>query len=189
MREVPAALVLLAALSGARGAGAEPTTIERAVARVDGRPILLSEIRQRARPYLARLHGAVARAVATRRTYRELLALRIDEELIAERTEAGKISVSERELGDALDRMASERHVDRPTLLVEALAAGYPEASYRAEIRRQLLEQKWVTAEIARRGARWPEDSRRYAVWFERERKQLVAELRKTACIERLVRW
>jgi peptidyl-prolyl cis-trans isomerase SurA len=186
---VLSSLALALATSLAEPAPAEPITMERAVARVDGRWILLSEIRHRARPYLARLNGAVLRAAAARSTYRTLLEQRIDEELVAERAQTRGVGVSEPEVTETLVRIARDRGSDVPSLLAEALGVGYTETDYREEIRRQLLLQKLVTVEVPRRDAPASSDPKAYTAWFEAQQRRLLAKLRSDACVERLVRW
>jgi len=182
-------LVALVA-SLARPAAADPVVIDQVVARVDGRPILLSELRARARPLLLPYRDAPAwrRAAALRKALAELLDRRIDEELVAAAAHRRALVVGEGEVEQALARIAETNRLSRAALLKAAVAAGYSPEQYREEVRRQLLAQRLVYDEANRRRQPAP-GAKHYEAWSERMMKRVLDDARRQTCIERRVRF
>jgi hypothetical protein len=172
------AAVVLAAPGAAHG---EPRIVERVVARVDGRPVLLSELRERALPLLAgqRAQPAWRRAQALRFAYRELMERRIEEELLATLASKHAVAVADAEVNDAITRLATTREESVHELFAAVRAAGWSVQLYRAEIARQLLDYKAVRA-----AARSSESNDHAGA-----RERLLGEAKERACIERLVRF
>lgn len=124
-----------------------------------------------------------------RRARRALLERAIDEALIAARARQLSIRVSRADVDAALASVATQNGLDAAGIMAQAAAAGYSERDYRAELERQLVEQRVLLAEINRAGSRWPNDPKAASAWMETERKALLRRLRNDACIERRVRW
>ncbi len=179
----------LAVVLSASAATADPIVVERVVARVDGRPVLLSEVRQAAKPYLLRLTRPVDRAAGYRRVYRETLAHRIEHALIAIEAERRHLSVSDDDIETALVAIEKNNGFDRNRLLAEVRSAGLDEAAYRREISEQVLEQRVIYAFGLDKVRPYPDTDEARAKWFGRVRSRLLDEVRKEACIERWVRW
>ena len=163
---------------------AERQVADRVVARVNGKPILLSELRTRLAPYLASADRAPApRRIELRKTYaRQLLERRIDEILIAEIAKRRYITVDEDDIDRAIVAIAKSQNTSVDGLLAEALASGLTERAYRTELRFQLLEQRVIYAVTKSHQA--DKDN----VWYEREKKRALGAAREHACIERLSR-
>lgn len=118
--------------------------VERIVAVVGERPILLSELQRRARPFRARMMAAGATPQqlqqAETQLHKELLQRMVDERLEELAAEKAKISVSRDEVEAAMQNVAQNARMSVADLLREAATQGLPEADYREELRRQLLE-------------------------------------------------
>jgi len=183
-------LALAVTLGVAPSASADPIVVEQVVARVDGRPLLLSELRARARPLLASLASAPAwkRAEAERNALEALLERRIEEELIAALARRHSLGVSDEETRAALARIASDRNTTVDDILAQARIAGWTAAEYEREIARQLLAHKVLWSEANRLHERAPSPSKAGA-WAEALNRKILAEARRQACIERRVRF
>ncbi len=128
------------------------TVIERIVAVVGEQAILLSELRDRARPFLLRMEqqptDEAQRAAATSELYRRLVQRLVEEELEQKAANRSNITVTPREIDDALTRIAQQNGVPVSRIMDEALSSGLTEQSYRQEVRRQLLETKMLNLRI-----------------------------------------
>ena len=139
-RGVVAAAALAAAVAP-MSAGA--AVVERVVAVVGERPILLSELRKRAAPFVRTITGsATARASAQSQLYAEMLARMIDEELIRRAASRAQLTVTKSEVDSAVERVAKGNGVDADTLLQEVERSGVSVSDYRRELRSQLLDAK-----------------------------------------------
>jgi peptidyl-prolyl cis-trans isomerase SurA len=171
-----ASLVLLAPCERA-----EATVIERIVAVVGDKAILLSDLRARAQPFLVQVHQSVPagaqRNAAISQLYRTVLQRIVDEELEIRAAQQSKLSVTAKEVDDALDRVATQNKITPEQLLAEAERSGLSAASYRDELRRQLLEAKLVNVRLQGRIRVTEEDLRtayRKLVLEEREKLMIT---------------
>jgi peptidyl-prolyl cis-trans isomerase SurA len=169
-----AALALVCTLGSGAAHG---TIVERVVAVVDNRPILLSDLREQAKPFLVAVHERVPagaqRAAAISEVYKAVLDRMIDEELQRRAAAQLNISVSAEEVDRALTRHAQGNGITEERLLAEAARAGISERQYREQFRRQLLEYKLMEMRLAGR-VRVSEDDMRAAY-----QRLAVAERRK----------
>lgn len=142
--------VLLAGLFGASVASG--TVVERVVAVVGDHAILLSDLRDRARPFLARVEAQTSDpaqlAAARSQLYTQLVGRLVDEELQQRAANRANLTVGPREIEDALERVASQNGVTVERLVEEAAQTGLSESSYRQELRRQLLEAKLLNLRV-----------------------------------------
>src|SRR5215468_6204042 len=133
-------------------ASGNATIIERIVAVVGEQAILLSELRERARPFLLRMDqqpsDEAQRAAATSELYRRLVQRLVEEQLEQKAANRSNITVTPREIDDALTRIAQQNGVTVQRIMDEALSSGLSEQSYRQELRRQLLETKMLNLRI-----------------------------------------
>ena len=170
---------------------AEPLVVERVVARVDGTPILLSELRQRAEPFVRRL--SELRSWERPARHRALLAeareAAIEAALFEGLAQRRKLEIGRADVDAALARIAADQALDVETLLATATVAGYPPARYRAELARQLTEQRLLVSEPHGKLGKPPSDPSESARWFTARRKLLLSELRRRAWVERLGRF
>ncbi|MCC6556250.1 MAG: SurA N-terminal domain-containing protein [Polyangiaceae bacterium] len=167
-----AAGLLLAAVLAAPPAGA--IVVERIVAVIGDRPVLLSELRHRARPFLAQVQAKVPpgaqQAAAESQVLRELIEKIIDEELIAQAAEKASVQVTSEEIENALRNIAAVQQMTVAQLVDLARAtSGLTEQEYRDEIRRQLLEGKMLQLRVKGRVRITEQD---VAVAFDRAVKE-----------------
>ena len=177
LRRSLCALALGASLL-AVSAASRATVVERVVAVVGEQAILLSELRERARPFLARVDqqspDSAQRAAATSQLYGQLVDRMVDEELEQRAANRANLSVTPREVDDALGRVASQNGVPPDRVVEEAVRSGLTEQAYRTELRRQLLEAKLMNLRIQGRLRVTDEDVRAaYARLLTDERRQL----------------
>lgn len=136
------ALALIVTLGGTCHAA----IVERIVAVVGQRAILLTDIQERSLPILLRVYSQVPegpqRAAASSQVYEAILKKMVDEEL--EETAASKagVAVTTTEIDEALARVARQNNLTVNQILSEAKRSGMSVEAYREELRRQLLQAK-----------------------------------------------
>jgi peptidyl-prolyl cis-trans isomerase SurA len=157
---------------------AEAIVVERIVAVVGDDPILLSELRNRAKPFLLQIQQRVRpgaeQAAAESEVFKDMLSKMIDEKLEAQAAVRAGVSVTNEEIDNALRNIAANQSMSVAELLKAAKArSGMPEQDYRDEIRRQILEGKMLQLRVRGR-VRITEDDVRtmYDRAVREERKQ-----------------
>jgi peptidyl-prolyl cis-trans isomerase SurA len=134
----------------ARPAGA--VVVERVVAVIGDRPILLSELRARAKPFLVEIAKKMPpgpqQAAAESQVFKELLEKMIDDELEGQAADKSKITVTADEVDAALRNIAGAQGLAVPDLVRNAARSGLTEQDYRDELRRQLLEGKMLQLRV-----------------------------------------
>lgn len=142
-----AALALLISSTTARA-----TVVERVVAVVGDRAILLSELRQRARPYLVqiqqRMPKGAQQAAAESELMRQMLQRMIDDQIETDVATRNKVAVTPEEIDAAIERLAGSQQLTVPELLAEVMRGGLTAQEYREEIRRQILEGKLIELRV-----------------------------------------
>jgi peptidyl-prolyl cis-trans isomerase SurA len=143
-------LVVCASLCVAVSASA--IVVERIVAVVGERAILLSDLRKRATPFLLRVHAQpmpeAQRNAAISQVYRTTLERMVDEELEARAAAQARVTVTAQEVDHALKVIASQNQVSPEDLIDEAKRQGMTEAQYRSELRRQVIQQKMANLRL-----------------------------------------
>ncbi len=148
------ALVLVAAgaLTLVLPRAASATVVERIVAIVGEHAILLSDLRERAQPFLGQIHAQVPqgaqRNAAISQLYKGLLQKMVDEEIEQKAAVQAKVTVTPREVDEALARVAAQNGVTVDKLLSEARRSGLDDTAYRDELRRQLLQTKLINVRL-----------------------------------------
>lgn len=135
---------------------AHARVVERVVAVVGEKPILLSELRRRATPELtlvaARTSGDTAQiAVAEPQIFKSTLDQLIDERLMEQQADRAHITVSLGQIDEAIRNKASALGLSTKDLLAIAVRQGFSEQDYRDEVRRQLLEGRLIQLRVAGR--------------------------------------
>jgi peptidyl-prolyl cis-trans isomerase SurA len=140
----------LAGVSWPRTAGA--VVVERVVAVIGDRPILLSELRTRARPFLVEIARKMPpgpqQAAAESQIFKDLLERMIDDELEGQAADKAHLSVTSDEIDGALRNIAGAQGLTVPELVRNAQRSGLAEQDYRDELRRQLLEGKMLQLRV-----------------------------------------
>jgi peptidyl-prolyl cis-trans isomerase SurA len=172
-----ALLGLLAASSFARA-----TITERVVAVVGDHAILLSDIRQRARPFLLQIHqraaGGAQQAAAESEMYKQLIERMVDERVEQQAAEKARLAVTSEEVDAGLRNVAGQQGLTVEQLIEEAGKTGLTPQEYRDEVRRQILEGKLLQLRVRGR-VRVTEDDIRstYGKLVQTERSRLGYQL------------
>jgi peptidyl-prolyl cis-trans isomerase SurA len=147
-----AALFAVGSSSALFSASARATVIERVVAVIGDRAILLSDLKARAQPFLIQVTQGVQpgaqRSAAISQVYKGVLDKIVDEELEERAAVQAKITVTSKEIDDAIGRVAAQNQIPVQKLLSEAARTGVTEQQYRDELRRQLLQAKLVNVRL-----------------------------------------
>ncbi len=161
--------------------GSDPAhaiVVERIVAVVGDDPILMSELRGRAKPFLLQIQQRVRpgaeQAAAESEVFKDLLVKMIDERLESQAAVRAGVQVTNEEIDNALRNIAAAQGMSVPDLLKEARArSGMAEQDYRDEIRRQILEGKMLQLRVKGRVRITEEDVRTmYERTLREERKR-----------------
>ena len=154
---------------------ASAAVVERIVAVVGEQPILLTELRQRARPYLIKIYSTVPvpqQNVAVAEMYKELLGKLVDERVVSTAADKLNVSVTTKEVDDAVKLKAADLKASIAELLAEAGKQGLSELDYREEVRRELLFGKMLETRVRSRVRPTDDDAKEYY------RRILVSERR-----------
>lgn len=131
---------------------AQATVVERVVAVIGDRAILLSDLKARAQPFLVQVTQGVQpgaqRSAAISQVYKGVLDKIVDEELEERVAIQAKVTVTSKEIDDAVARVAAQNQISVSKLLSEAAKTGVTEPQYRDELRRQLLQAKLVNVRL-----------------------------------------
>ena len=182
----PAAPASNAARAPAPKGARAPVPLDGVVAIVDDVVFFRSDVIGR----LKRLDAKLAKDPAERRDQQAelvkmIIGRLIDEVLVNKDAAKLHIEVSDADVDRGVDMVASQNKVDRKVLEAEVKDSGYTLPEYRDELRKQILEEKWLlvraAGKIDRTKAKNPAD---IEVAFENQRKVLLAELRSHAFIE-----
>jgi peptidyl-prolyl cis-trans isomerase SurA len=168
-------------LALAQPAGA--VIVDRVVAVVGEWPILLTDLRHRAKPFEYRIFASTGnqaqQALHESEMYRELLGRMIDDRLEETAADRAHLSVSSKELDYAIKNVATSNHLKVSDLFAEAKRQGLTEQDYRDELRRQILEGKLVQLQVQSRVRVTYQDAlAAYAAWLKNNRPQALSEVR-----------
>lgn len=154
-------------------------TVERIVAVIGENAILLTDLRLRARPYLAQLQqrfpSGAQLAAAQSEMLKQLLERMVDERLEQQQADKSRITVTSEEIDAGIRNVASQQGITVDDLLTEAQRSGLSVQDYRDEIRRQILEGKLLQLRVKGRVRVTDEDVRAmYGRIVRAERKRLA---------------
>jgi peptidyl-prolyl cis-trans isomerase SurA len=131
---------------------AQAAIVERIVAIVGDQAILLSDLRERARPFLLRVYESVPpgpqQAAAITQVYEVVLGRMVEEELEDAAASKAGIVVTSQEIDEALKRVATQNNISVGAVLAEAKRSGMNPQQYRDEMRRQVLQAKLVNVRL-----------------------------------------
>jgi peptidyl-prolyl cis-trans isomerase SurA len=138
---------------------AHAVVVERIVAVVGEQPILYSELRQRARPFLLRIYAEAQEKGLGQDwikrnegdMFRELLGKLVDERLVTMAADKLNTQVSSKEVDDAIKLRAADIGKSVNDLIEEANSQGLSELDYRDEVRRELLFSKMLETSVKQR--------------------------------------
>jgi peptidyl-prolyl cis-trans isomerase SurA len=150
-------VTLLAGLAASplpsRAEAAKSEVIERTVAVVNGDPLLLSELRSRAAPFLARLMRApeTQRMQLMQQLYGELLTQLIDERLLEQDARKLNITITAADIDRAVENVARQSGLKEPEFWDAVATQGFTRDQYRTDVRRQLLRLKVINQKVRAR--------------------------------------
>jgi peptidyl-prolyl cis-trans isomerase SurA len=128
------------------------TIAERVVAVVGDHAILLSDMRQRARPFLLQIHqrapGGAQQAAAESEMYKQLIERMVDERVEVQAAEKAHLAVTAEEIDAGLRNVATQQGLTVEQLVQEAGKTGLTPQEYRDEVRRQILEGKLLQLRV-----------------------------------------
>ena len=161
---------------GAPEQAADASIVERIVAVVGERPILLSELRHRGKPHLwkiaASTQNQTQQAAQESEMFRELLNRIIDERLEEGAADKAHVTVSPEEIDNGIRQVAAQAKLQPRDVIAEAKRQGLTEQDYRDEIRRQVLEGKLIQLRVRGRVRITEQDARAAYTHFVRESTQ-----------------
>ncbi len=162
---------------------AQAAIVERVVAIIGERIILLSELRHRARPFLLRIAESspnpAQQAASESEMFRELLNRMIDDRLEDHAADKARLSISAEEVDAGMKNVAAQSRLSVAELLNAAQRQGFSEQDYRDEIRRQLLEGKLIQLRVRGRVRVNEQDARgAYTRWLRETGGEAMIEPR-----------
>ena len=195
MRRPVVLLVAAALLALDAGAGAEeprtrlaraPVPLDGIAAIVDDVVVFRSEIDAQARRFEAKLsHDPVQRRAELAAMEKELLARAIDVILIERDCKRLHLEATDAEVSAGIDSVAQANNFTRKHLEAEVAKAGFSSLDYQEEIRRQILEQKWLMSRAAGKiDRKKAPDAAAFQALLEKQREVLLVDLRSLAYIE-----
>jgi peptidyl-prolyl cis-trans isomerase SurA len=154
--------------------------VDRIVAEVNDQIVSLSELNQAMAPYAAKIavmgYSEDQRREMLRKLHDDMLQKLIDQKLTDQEAKRLKLSVSDKELDAAIDRVKSDNKIDGEDAFRKALAGeGLTPESYRARLKEQLLRNKLVNYEVKSKIVITREDVRAY---YERNQGAVATERR-----------
>jgi peptidyl-prolyl cis-trans isomerase SurA len=143
---------VLVALLAAFAAPAHGAVAERVVAVVGEHAILLSDMRQRARPFLMQIQQKVPpgaqQAAAESELYKHLLQKMVDDRVEQQAAEKAHLTVTTDEIDAGIGNVANQQGLTVEQLVGEAVKTGLSAQEYRDEVRRQILEGKLLQLRV-----------------------------------------
>jgi peptidyl-prolyl cis-trans isomerase SurA len=116
---------------------------------------------------------------------KQILARMIDEILMVKDAKRLQIEVSDADVSTGINSVAQANNFDRKRLEAEVQKAGYSVPEYHEEIRRQIMEQRWLVIRAAGKiDPKKAPDATTFQALIEKQREAFLAELRGHAFIE-----
>ncbi|PIE05533.1 MAG: peptidylprolyl isomerase [Sorangium cellulosum] len=172
------ATVVLASMLTTSVRPASATVVERVVAVIGERAILMSDLRKRARPFLVEINAKAPteaqKAAAQSQLLRQLLERMIDDQLAAQTASKLRVRIESEEIDKAIARLARSQEITVAQLMAEVLRSGMTAQEYRSEIRRQLLEGRLLELRVKGQVRVTEEDMRAMYSRLQREERRTL---------------
>jgi len=131
---------------------AHAAIVERVVAIVGQEAILLSDLKERALPYLVRIYAQVpegpARSANISQLYTMVLDTMIDEQLESDAATKAGVDITDEQVDAAIEQTAAQNNISINEILVEAKRSGLSIKNYREELRRQLIQRAMIEVRL-----------------------------------------
>jgi peptidyl-prolyl cis-trans isomerase SurA len=137
--------------------------IERVVAVVNGDPLLLSELRTRAAPFLARVMQSpeMQRMQLMQQLYGDLLTQLVDERLLEQEARKLSISITSVDVERAIQNVQRQSGMKDAEFWEAVRGQGFQPEQYKSDVRRQLVRLKVINQKVRSRINITEEDVRR----------------------------
>ena len=157
---------------------AQAGVVERVVAVVGRDAVFLSEMRKRARPVLLQIYDRVPpgpqRSAVESEMYKELIQQMVDEKLIQLAADRAQKRITSDEVDNGMRNLAAMQGLSPDELVKAAQNSGLTEGELRAQVARQVLEQKMLSLRVMPRVRISSEDVKAgYQKLRREERKRL----------------
>jgi len=162
----------VSALLCALAAPARAELVDRVAAVVNNEVIALSEVEQRALPFLARaeLKDPKERAALRQQLLKQSLDMLVGEKLMEQQLRDKNMDVSDQELDATVEAVKQEQHLDSSQLEQALHEQGYTMSSYREMLKKTLARRKLVAQQIRPKVKISDEDLKaEYARWAKTE--------------------
>ncbi|MGB8331812.1 MAG: SurA N-terminal domain-containing protein [Polyangiales bacterium] len=149
-----ARLVLIACLVVLNASRVSADVVERVVATVNNEAIYLSDLRQRAVPFLPQVADASTeseRVSRLKELYDELLNFLIDEQLVRQMAKTSGIRVTDADVDNAIENLRLQNNMTEEQFKQALDAQGFSEAGYRQDLKRQLIRFKVMNERVRSR--------------------------------------
>ena len=163
-----------------------PVPLDGVAAIVDDAVIFRSDVVSRSKPFLEKLSkDPNERRAQVGQLHKEMLQNLIDEILVGRDAAKAQLTASDAEVSAAVGQIAAANKLDRAQLEAEVKKQGLSQREYEDEIKRQIVEGKWLNLRVAGRIDRGASsDPAKLQQELLTQRALYVAELRNRAYIE-----
>jgi len=147
-------LVIITFVAMLTMSSARADVVERVVATVNDEAIFLSDLRQRAAPFLPKLAEAATESEQRsqlKELYDELLNFLIDEQLIGQLAKESRIRVTDADVDAAIANLRTQNNMTEEQFRQALDAQGFSEPQYRMDLRRQLIRFKVMNERVRSR--------------------------------------
>lgn len=163
-----------------------PVPLDGIAAIVDDAVIFRSDVVSRSKPFLEKLSkDPNERRTQMGQLHKEMLQNLIDEILVGRDAAKAQLTASDAEVSAAVGQIAAANKLDRAQLEAEVKKQGLTQREYEDEIKRQIVEGKWLNLRVAGRIDRGSaSDPAKLQQELLTQRALYVTELRNRAYIE-----
>ena len=178
------AFVVVLVLASVTSSVARASIVERIVAVVGEKPILLSDLRKRARPYRMRIvqeaKTPAEQALAEGEMYKQVLDSMIDERLLESAADKAHVNITSEDIDRGVRVIAAQSKVEVKDIVADARRRGFgTEQDFRDEVRRQLLLEKMIQLRVKGRVRVTEQDAREsFAKWSRESGDQGLVDAR-----------
>jgi len=163
-----------------------PVPLDGIAAIVDDEIVFRSDLDAQVRHFESKLsRDPVQRRAELAAMEKELLARAVDTILIARDCKRLQLEATDAEVSAGIESVAKANNFTRKRLETEIKNAGFTTLEYQEEIRRQILEQRWLMARAAGKiDRKKTPDAASFQAELEKQREVLLVDLRSRAYIE-----
>ncbi|MDO8446954.1 MAG: peptidylprolyl isomerase [Deltaproteobacteria bacterium] len=157
-------------------AEARADVIDRVIAVVNGRPVALSELTERAAPLAKQASETFSGPEREKRlaeVRKRVLESLIEDILLEQEAEKAGMKVSERDIGDAIDDVKKQNSLDDEGLKVALKREGLTYEGYRVQIKRQIEKSRVIGQQVRSKVSVSEKD---LAEYYERNQRMFMSD-------------